>query len=527
MYGGRNRESDSPLGSFADINSALEDVNVNVSTSSQTNLLPPLPQRPTLLARRSHQNVLVSENIPTLISSTPTVLQDNPVFQNRALTEIPSVTATASAPNILHNDNSKRNRTSSSSTNDSVKQQCKRLHTHDTTPNNNLRVSFVLQNNHTGETSTSARPLDATTSTTNASSLQPVDMATDTEERYERATINQLAQPMWDATRLHLINQQKSALRGAHLRSLTADNVMPIAFLGGDLLHRYYATDNGQLSIPMQTLLGRHAREKVELVTQELLDVSEREKRHATCYANMMAQIYDQEEDPGFAEASAALDKVTAFYKRTEQERLDTLATKERNRQPTTVQEWTDLCCHPEFRPRTDRSGSRGRKRPRNGSRGRSGGRPANPQVTMALPNTASTSTSSNNLQAPTPRAAPPVPHTNTRGPQLEYPPPPPRRQPQNQNQGNYSRGNGRSRYNGGGNARGQRNAHRGGAQGGQNRQESQNSNNATSRPQTQGPHQRNNNEDRPNRPRGQDAQRSNSNEALLRALAVLKEHMR
>ena len=147
---------------------------------------------------------------------------------------------------------------------------------------------------------------------------------------------------------------------------------MPIEFFGADLMHRYYASNQGVLSIPMQTLIGRQAREKAELVLHELRDTVTKECARVEYYSSITEQIYSHEEDNTFAEAQAALDRVAAFYEKTEKDRLNALDTKERARQPLTEQDWTDLVCHPETRTplaASTRDNSRGRKRVRSRSK--------------------------------------------------------------------------------------------------------------------------------------------------------------
>ena len=73
--------------------------------------------------------------------------------------------------------------------------------------------------------------------------------------------------------------------------SLLASDKMPVEFFGADLLHRYYASNAGILSIPMQTLLVKQAREKAELVLFELRPTAEVEGKKSTYYASLTEQI--------------------------------------------------------------------------------------------------------------------------------------------------------------------------------------------------------------------------------------------
>ena len=173
---------------------------------------------------------------------------------------------------------------------------------------------------------------------------------------------------MWDVTRQHLISQQKAQIRAQHLVDCKTNSIMPVEFYGAEPLKRYYATNGGQISEAMQALITRHANEKAEQVLKELKAQADREMRNATYFAGLTRQIYEHEDDTGFDNANVALQKVVTFYQKTETDRLEALFAKESQRQPTTPIEWTNLLCQPLNLPRSDRSGSRGRKRQRRGS---------------------------------------------------------------------------------------------------------------------------------------------------------------
>jgi len=119
------------------------------------------------------------------------------------------------------------------------------------------------------------------------------------------------------------------------------------------------------------------------LAYKELVEVAEKEQKHATYFSQITAQIYRHERDDGFDEANIGLQKVVSFYQKTETTRLDALAQKETDRQPTTELEWTNLICQPLNQlPRSDRSNSRGRKRQRNGSQPKKGPKTTGPSGT-------------------------------------------------------------------------------------------------------------------------------------------------
>ena len=181
-------------------------------------------------------------------------------------------------------------------------------------------------------------------------------------------------------------------------------------------------------------LMGRQAREKAELVHKELVAQAAREQKNATYFADLTAQIYTHERDGGFPEANVALQKVVTFYQKTETDRLDVLAKKETERQPTTEAEWTNMVCQPLNQPnRADRSTSRGRKRHRKSSSGRRAN-PANIQPT-AQPQPTHTDqpnhpSSSSSYIRNTPQATP----SNSRGNVTQAPP---ANRPQQNQQGN------------------------------------------------------------------------------------------
>jgi len=170
-----------------------------------------------------------------------------------------------------------------------------------------------------------------------------------------------------------------------------------VEFYGAEPLKRYYATQSGAISEDLQALLTRQAREKAELVHNELTAQAQREQRNATYFADLTSQIYQHERDDSFEDANHALMKVVTFYQKTETDRLDILAKKERERQPSTSAEWTNLVCQPIILPtRPDRSNSRGRKRQRKGSSGKRGQTAPNRPPTPTNP-------SLNTNQNPTP----------------------------------------------------------------------------------------------------------------------------
>jgi len=272
---------------------------------------------------------------------------------------------TASAPIISDNDynDRKRKRTDTPIANTSE------TNNNPVIQNAKQHVSFVLQDQiQDGSHATAA----TSTAQLDLHHANLHDMATGPNDKPQRTAINPLAEPMWNATRKHLISRLKASLRAQHLQGLLEDNVMPIEFFGADLMHRHYASNQGILSIPMQTLIGKQAREKAELVLSELRDTAAKEGARVDYYISITKQIYSHEEDTSFAEAEAALTRVTAFYEKSEKDRLNALASKERGRQPLNELDWTNLVCHPETRaPSTSssRDTSRGRKRARSRSK--------------------------------------------------------------------------------------------------------------------------------------------------------------
>ena len=283
------------------------------------------------------------------------------------VTPLISVATTSSAPALISEsiDNEKKRKRSENSSNQLAPP---------TKSNNfvkqNVSFSFAQQDRRPSE----HVPLTVATSTSHADTRQGElhDMGSGPSDKPQRTPINPLAEPMWLATRKHLISKIKATLRYQHLKELLDDDVMPVEFFGGDLMHRYYASAQGVLSVPMQTLIGRHAREKAELVLTELLATAASEGKKVDYYTSITSQIYVHEEDTTFSDAEAALTRVVSFYEKTEKERLNTQAIKERGRQPLNEIEWTNLVCHPEVRPQTPstaRSTSRGRKRNRSRSK--------------------------------------------------------------------------------------------------------------------------------------------------------------
>lgn len=315
--------------------------------------------------KRSTTNVRAAINLQASSKSN----QNNSANddENQTTTPIVPLTHTQSAPaqTPLTNEinEKKRRRTDGSS-----------LTHNDDLTNTNVDLAIKQHVSFAPQNVDAITGITTTTSTTNADACQGEvhDMATGPNDKAQRTVINPMADPMWTATRKHLIMKLKANLRFLHLKGLLDDDIMPIEFFGGDLMHRYYASNLGVLSTPMQELLGRHARERANLVLGELMDTAKSEKVKVDYYIHLTEQIYLHEEDTSFPEARKALARVTAFYEKTERERLDALALKERGRQPTTEEEWTNLVCHPEVRPPTagaPRDGSRSRKRGRSRSK--------------------------------------------------------------------------------------------------------------------------------------------------------------
>ena len=293
---------------------------------------------------------------------------NNSALENEILVPNPQAQLehTTSAPALFNNSDNKRKRSDTASSSSSEKNPCKHKPSCTTSKQH---VSFAHQESrHTDDALTIA------TSTTNADTRRGSlhDMGSGPQDKPQRTTINPMAEPMWAATRKHLIAKLKASLRADHLEELLNENSMPIEFFGAELLHRYYASNQGILSLPMQKLIGRQAREKADLVLLELQSTALSEGKKVDYYSPLTEQIYAHEEDPTFHEAESALKRVTTFYEKSERERLSALAAKERNRQPTTELEWTNLVCQPEVRPPTpgsSRSTSRGRKRARSRSK--------------------------------------------------------------------------------------------------------------------------------------------------------------
>ena len=543
MDGELTEEDNHSFTDFRDFSQALEEGNLNVSTQMPLSL-PPLPQRAYKKSRSNqNQNAGSRENsTATLKASTSSSNQDND-SNSEPLQTSKKITHTTSAPVVSDSNNKKRNRSSTSSSTSATtsKPVNKKSGKIDHTQSTNFRVSFAPQGNHASDenitpgttTSTTTMNLGVTsgTSTTNAIawSKDTHEMATGPNDKPERIIVNTLAKPMWDVTRQHLISQQKSQLRSVHLRGLLTQDIMPVEFFGAEPMKRYYATNNGILSEDMMALLGRQAREKAELVYKELVTQAEREQKNATYFAGLTAQIYTHERDDGFAEANVALQKVVTFYQKTETDRLEALAKRETERQPTTEAEWTNLVCQPLNQPnRADRSSSRGRKRQRKSTSGKRANQPNNPPPAHSeTRNAPSASTSYMRQTSNTPQATP----SNSRG---------------NLNQGNQTQ---RPQQNQQGGQRPRNNPNYRGnkPQNQQYRQQnnnqpgpSNNSNNGynTSNQGNQGNHQANQNQRRQdNNPQqrveprpdnnSRQPQRSNSTEKLMFAISALKAAMK
>ena len=255
MEGELTEEENHPFLDFQGFTDALEtEVNFNVSTQLPLTL-PPLPQRISNKHSRSNQNANArSKNQTTEI--TPSSSQEYELSNDLLLTNNP-ITSTNSAPVVsLYNNTKKRNRsTSSSSTNAMNKPANKKSGAITNIPTNNFRVSFAPQVNQGSDsnlvasssnsksTSTTIMGPTASTSTSNARAFarDQHDMATGPNDKPERVIVNTLAKPMWDVTRQHLINQQKSHLRAIHLENLLKEDIIPVEFYGAEPLKRYYA----------------------------------------------------------------------------------------------------------------------------------------------------------------------------------------------------------------------------------------------------------------------------------------------
>ena len=370
-------ESLSPLGRYDAMNEALEETNFSVSTTSIPISNTPLPQRQRLSSTRNRVRDGTILSKPTTTCSLSS--QHNEIDSSH--TELERH-ATISLPD-LQQLNSKRKRADTSSTASNIstssthiiqQQKKKSCISEYTLANSNLHVSFDLQMNngsHDMITAASSHTVNAATSDHQAqihhstsTTLASHDAATDTDTKGPRAIINPMAEPMWLATRKHVIAEQKATLRHQHLKTLLDDKVMPVEFLGAEKLHRYYASADGKLSTPMMALLGEQATAKAELVQQELEATALWHKKRARYYMELVLQIYTHEEDDTFEESKEGITRVLTFFKKSEVARLETLATKERARQPHDEEAMTNLVCMPEQRPQ--RETSRGRKRARN-----------------------------------------------------------------------------------------------------------------------------------------------------------------
>ena len=363
-------ETSSSLDNFEDIDNALDDVNLSVSIPFfQT--VPPLAPLPRREHTRSTRNRSRDESLSTPSATKSLSRKLDKTNQRDISASNVVVGAAASCSDLPSTSKRKRLIHSSSSSNEliykhSEKKSCTNISNH--------RVSFVLKNNAdygpgAASTSTSNLNTGVNVQTSNVSlNARPSvhDRATDTEAKGPRAIINPLAEPMWLAARKHRIAEQKASLRHDHLLRLLTDDVIPIEFLGAELLHRYYANQEGHISTALKTLIERHAREKVELVIAELLAITNTERKRAEYYTDLTQQIYAHEEDTSFASSQEGLTRVLSFFKKSEEARLETLAIKERGRQPRTELELTDLICLPVQRPPRESSGTRSRKRARN-----------------------------------------------------------------------------------------------------------------------------------------------------------------
>ena len=520
-------EDHNPFNNFQEFTRALDEDNFNVSISEPLTL-PPLPQRISKISRSNQNQKSVSTEY---FSTTYAATASNSSLENEAENNLfntkNKLSHTTSAPFVTPNNSSKKRTRSkgSSSTSATSKPVYKKSGSIANITSNNFRVSFAPQVNHNSDTdvevgmnvgtSTSNRGLENTTSTTNAKvyNKDAHDMATGPNDKPERIIVNTLAKPMWDVTRQHLISQQKAHLRAVHLGNLLSQDIIPVEFHGAELLKRYYATNNGLISEDMQALIGRQAREKAELVHKELNAQAEKESRNATYFAGLTSQIYEHEGDDGFNDANVALQKVVTFYQKTETDRLEILEKKETERQPSNETEWTNLVCQPLHQPtRPDRSGSRGRKRQRNGSSGKRTN--PTPQTAPAPPPQGPTPSNSYirgghngpQVNASTSRGNVQQPRNNQNGAQGN--------KPQQHQQGNANKP--RNNYRGS-NPQPQRHQNPQGYQNYGNQQQQQ----PPRRNENQQP--RNENRPGPSRP----AQASNSTNKMMAAIAALKEAMK
>ena len=399
--------------SFEDLSDAMDDVNLSVSTETfHTNpTLAPLPRRTNARSTRNKNRDESHSSLSNYLSLTNTSRQTSKLHRNSNDTEC---NATVSEPGCS-TPQAKRKRqscSSHSSTDIIAKPNTKKS----CISNPNLRVSFVLQNNHYNEatvtTADSSRSSslsmqhmqsDAVTSAHILVQAAGQDATTDTGEKGPRANINPLAEPMWLAARKHFIAAQKATLRLDHLQVLLAEDIMPVEFLGAEKMHGYYASNEGVISDKLMKLMTRQAREKADLVVLELKATAEREQKRAEYYTDVTKQIYTHEEDNTFAESQAGITRVLTFFKKSEQSRLDTLATKERARQPDTEAELTELIFMPIQRPSRDSSNQRGRKRARN-SKNNSRNNTPNPSSRTETPSTSTNPAPVREDRAPAPQ---------------------------------------------------------------------------------------------------------------------------
>ena len=160
--------------------------------------------------------------------------------------------------------------------------------------------------------------------------------------------INKAAAPMWTSARRHRLSEAKADMRSLHYSTLLEQDILPGPFLGVDKLPRYLLNDAGSLSTPMITLIKDQARARTLLAIDELRDQAKSDKRRAAYYNGICAQLYDQEEDTSYTEATELQTSLVRHFQTIESKRLQALFNKEVERKPTNDKEVSALLCRPQ-----------------------------------------------------------------------------------------------------------------------------------------------------------------------------------
>ena len=158
-------------------------------------------------------------------------------------------------------------------------------------------------------------------------------------------------------------------MRSLHFSTLLEHDIIPGPFLGIDKLPRYLLDDAGSLSANMLALIQEQSKARTLLAIDELRDTAVNDKRRATYYNGICAQLYEQEGDNSYQEAASLQTSLVRHFQKIEEKRLQSLFNKETERKPTNGSELSALLCRPHDEVAGPSAKSQKRQRPSSSNR--------------------------------------------------------------------------------------------------------------------------------------------------------------